>query len=978
MKLKTLTFRVTAALAFIMLLLTTMRIPPASAQITTFTISGNAGVAYAILSYTDGTPLSVTANSIGDYTLTVSNNWSGTVTPSRTGYAFVPSSRTYSNVIANMSGENYAANVADITYYVDNTNISCNDLNDGLTPAYPFCTIGRGAGLAKAGNTVRVLAGTYPEKVKPANQGSAGNPITFSAAPGVTVTGDGSATGSAFRLTERSYITVDGFTVTGNVEDGIYTLNSNNITISNNHVSYSGNPISGSERSGIYFNNTTNSVINGNTTDHNSYHGIMLTGSCSNIVISNNVSFANAMQYLKTANGIMVNNSSHNTLIHNVTYANEDSGLGFYDNASYNLILGNVSYGNGDHGIDNNASPNNIIVGNSTQGNVTVGINLEGAAAPGSGSATVQNNISVDNGINPPIGEPGNIRVDAQSLTGTTLDYNIVFHHSSYPGSTIQIIWGASIFDNLSTFQLATGQEMHGLQSDPLWVNPAPPATRPPAVVVGDYHLSAGSPAIDSANSDAPFEPTADIAGNPRVDDPMTPNTGAGTRTYDDRGAFEYQRSCYILTITPGTGGSTPVASPTKSAGCATTGQYYENELINLAAAPDANHYIASWSGTDHDTSTASTNTVTMPASAHTVGVNYAPKITPTLSVTNSPVIYNGSPQAAVVVGSVAGVISNVRYNGSLTTPTNAGTYAVTANFIPTDTTHYNSLTGASAGNFVINRATPTLSVTNSPVIYNGSPQAAVVIGSVAGVVSNIRYNGSRTVPTNAGTYAVTANFTPTDTTNYARLTNVSAGNFIISRATPTLSVTNSPVIYDGSPQAAVVVGSVAGIVSNVRYNGSLATPTNTGTYAVTADFAPNDAINYNSLSGASAGNFVINPAHQGLTLAITPTPTTFGSIGDVINYSYLLTNSGDVPLMGPLTVTDDKVIVTCPATPSLAPLDSITCTASYTITLQDITAGSVTNMATATGHFAGNPVTSNIAQATISTFKLFLSIIIK
>ena len=156
-------------------------------------------------------------------------------------------------------------------------------------------------------------------------------------------------------------------------------------------------------------------------------------------------------------------------------------------------------------------------------------------------------------------------------------------------------------------------------------------------------------------------------------------------------------------------------------------------------------------------------------------------KATPTLSVTNSPVTYTGSPQAATVVGSVAGVVSDIQYDGSSTAPTDIGTYAVTADFVPTDTANYNSLTDASAGDFVIDKATPTLSVTNSPVTYTGSPQAATVVGSVDGVVSNIQYDGSSTVPTNPGTYLVTADFVPTDTTNYNSLTDASAGDFVIS-----------------------------------------------------------------------------------------------------------------------------------------------------------------------------------------------------
>ena len=156
-------------------------------------------------------------------------------------------------------------------------------------------------------------------------------------------------------------------------------------------------------------------------------------------------------------------------------------------------------------------------------------------------------------------------------------------------------------------------------------------------------------------------------------------------------------------------------------------------------------------------------------------------KTTPALSVGNSPVIYGGSPQAAMVNGSVAGTVSNVKYNESATIPTAAGTYAITADFTPDDTADYNSLTGAPAGNFVINLATPTLSVGNSPVIYNGLPQAATVSSLVAGTVSNLKYNGSATIPTAAGTYAVTADFAPADTADYNSLTGAPAGSFVIN-----------------------------------------------------------------------------------------------------------------------------------------------------------------------------------------------------
>jgi hypothetical protein len=85
-----------------------------------------------------------------------------------------------------------------------------------------------------------------------------------------------------------------------------------------------------------------------------------------------------------------------------------------------------------------------------------------------------------------------------------------------------------------------------------------------------------------------------------------------------------------------------------------------------------------------------------------------------------------------------------------------------------------------------------TLTVANSPVVYNGRPQAATVTGSVPGTVSDVLYNGSSAVPTAAGTYAITANFTPQNTTEYSTLTGESAGNFIINSATPTVTLSSS------------------------------------------------------------------------------------------------------------------------------------------------------------------------------------------
>lgn len=101
------------------------------------------------------------------------------------------------------------------------------------------------------------------------------------------------------------------------------------------------------------------------------------------------------------------------------------------------------------------------------------------------------------------------------------------------------------------------------------------------------------------------------------------------------------------------------------------------------------------------------------------------------------------------------------------------------------------------------------------------------------------------------------------------------------------------------------------------------------------------------------------------LTKAIT-SGSPYSAVGDLIEYGYDVRNTGTVTLTGPFTVLDDRSTdEACPATPSLVPGASITCTASYTVASPDLAAGSITNSAYAGGSFAGNPVTSNADQAT-------------
>jgi uncharacterized repeat protein (TIGR01451 family) len=86
------------------------------------------------------------------------------------------------------------------------------------------------------------------------------------------------------------------------------------------------------------------------------------------------------------------------------------------------------------------------------------------------------------------------------------------------------------------------------------------------------------------------------------------------------------------------------------------------------------------------------------------------------------------------------------------------------------------------------------------------------------------------------------------------------------------------------------------------------------------------------------------------LTINKTAQEASYAKAGDILHYSYLVTNVGNVTLHDAVTVSDNKATATCPALPAggLVPGASITCTASYIITQADLDAGSMTNIAKA------------------------------
>ena len=230
-----------------------------------------------------------------------------------------------------------------------------------------------------------------------------------------------------------------------------------------------------------------------------------------------------------------------NSIVGNVTYSNEDSGINMYTGANNTYIADNLTYGNGDHGIDDLNVTGGRIIGKHGLRQWHHGDNVEGT----SGNYVVENNASMNNATgavinptiptNPSTGGPyytntcnrrhGNIGIWNSAPATTTANYNLVYQkqcsrdHGPEPPTTRR-----------RPCPQPADRRPSGIFVNPLFANAAG----------GNFQLSAGSRAIDSGDPLVAGEPATDILGNARVDDPATANTGNPSGSDFDRGASRY------------------------------------------------------------------------------------------------------------------------------------------------------------------------------------------------------------------------------------------------------------------------------------------------------------------------------------------------------------------------------------------------------------------------------------------------------
>ena len=120
---------------------------------------------------------------------------------------------------------------------------------------------------------------------------------------------------------------------------------------------------------------------------------------------------------------------------------------------------------------------------------------------------------------------------------------------------------------------------------------------------------------------------------------------------------------------------------------------------------------------------------------------------------------------------------------------------------------------------------------------------------------------------------------------------------------------------------------------------------------------------------GATDSVTVTANAAPAIQVVKSASTTTVTAAGQTITYSFAVLNTGNATLNG-ITVTDPMAglsSIDCSGITSLIPGDSMTCTATYVVTLADMNNGSIVNTATVTGAPLSGPSVTNTDSVTVT-----------
>lgn len=315
-------------------------------------------------------------------------------------------------------------------------------------------------------------------------------------------------------------------------------------------------------------------------------------------------------------------------------------------------------------------------------------------------------------------------------------------------------------------------------------------------------------------------------------------------------------------------------------------------QLSGLAVGP--HQVAASYGGSSNGLYLASNNSTSFSIAQSTTALSWTPSAT---SQVYGTAIGAGVLDASVL-GSVAGTISyTVTPSGGQATAITAatilpaGSYTLTANFTPADTTAYTAAT-AQVG-FTVNQATPIITWANPAAITFGSALSSTQLNATANVTGAFVYSPAVGTVPSGGLQTLSVTFTPTDITNYT--TAKAQVRLTVNPVIQTISFTGAPSSATYNSTFIVSATASSGLPVTITPSGACALSGNTvtmtsgtGTCTLTASQAGNSSYN-----AASQVNQYVTAIKANSTTSITPISPNPSVVGQAVQVSFQVIGNG-------------------------------------------------------------------------------------
>src|SRR5690606_38276981 len=271
-----------------------------------------------------------------------------------------------------------------------------------------------------------------------------------------------------------------------------------------------------------------------------------------------------------------------------------------------------------------------------------------------------------------------------------------------------------------------------------------------------------------------------------------------------------------------------------------------------------------------------------------------------------APIVY-GTPLSSTQLNATANVPGTFTYTPPSGTILNVGVnQTLSLNFTPTDGSNYNSVVGRTVS-ITVTKATPIVTWATPLPIKINVPLSSTQLNATANVAGTFVYTPPIGASfATAGTYTLTASFTPTDALNYNSVPSTQVQITVNDKDNPNVTWSNPETITYGTGLSATQLNATARVPGTFTYTPAIGTLLNAGAnQTLSVTFVPTNTIDYNTV--VRTVQITVNKA------MLTATATDRTRVYGAANPTFPITYTGFVN-SETISVIDTPPVATCSA----------------------------------------------------------------